>query len=129
MKTQTISIIVIALLIIAGAVFLSVRDNQDKAAYGEFATCLKDSGAKFYGAFWCPHCLEQKRMFNGAHDELPYVECSTTDHNQTQECTDLGIESYPTWEFADGERVEGVMSLEMLAEKTNCQLPDAVSSQ
>ena len=24
---------------------------------------LKQVGAKMYGAFWCPHCQEQKQLF------------------------------------------------------------------
>ncbi len=43
----------------------------------DFATCIKDSGAKFYGAFWCSHCQEQKAMFGKSSKLLPYVECST----------------------------------------------------
>jgi hypothetical protein len=31
--------------------------------YVEFAQCLSDKGAVFYGAFWCTHCKSQKQMF------------------------------------------------------------------
>lgn len=93
--------------------------------YDEFAQCIADSGATFYGAFWCPHCLEQKELFGASQKNLPYVECSTPDRRgQLQVCIDAGIQSYPTWEFADGERQTGVVSLEMLAEKTSCELKE-----
>jgi len=92
--------------------------------YNEFAQCLADQEATFYGAFWCPHCEDQKREFGRAEQYLPYVECSTPDRQaQTQECIDAEITSYPTWEFADGERLEGSVSLGELAEKTGCALP------
>lgn len=88
-----------------------------------FAQCINESGAKFYGAFWCPHCNDQKALFGNSAKLLPYVECSTPDRqNQTQECIDAGIQSYPTWEFSDGSRESGVVSLDQLSEITGCQL-------
>ena len=90
----------------------------------QFATCLSDSGAKFYGAFWCPHCQKQKTMFGKSKNLLPYVECSNPDgKTQTKACIDAGIESYPTWEFVGGERLTGEIPLATLAEKTDCELP------
>ena len=92
--------------------------------YDEFATCLKDKGATFYGAFWCPHCQATKKLFGNSQKLLPYVECSTPDtKGQVQVCIDKGINTYPTWEFADGSRLTGELSLEQLAEKTSCVLP------
>ena len=43
--------------------------------YDAFATCLKDEGAVFYGAFWCTHCQATKKMFGASQKLLPYVEC------------------------------------------------------
>jgi len=90
-----------------------------------FAKCISESGARFYGTFWCPHCQNQKKMFGSAKSLLPYTECSTSDgKGQLQVCTDSKVESYPTWEFKDGSRQTGEISLEVLAEKTNCTLPE-----
>jgi thiol-disulfide isomerase/thioredoxin len=98
--------------------------------YDTFATCLKDAGATFYGAFWCPHCQATKKMFGSSQKLLPYVECSTPDaKGQTPICTEKGVASYPTWEFADGTRLTGELTFETLAEKTSCVLPtDAASA-
>ena len=53
---------------------------------------------------------------------MPYVECSTPDAaGQTQICKDKNIASYPTWEFADGTRLNGEIPLVQLAEKTSCR--------
>src|SRR3990167_1997862 len=61
-----------------------------------FAQCLEEKGVTFYGAFWCPHCQEQKKMFGNSARLLPYVECSQPDgKTQTQVCIDKKIESYP----------------------------------
>ena len=92
--------------------------------YDAFATCLKDKGATFYGAFWCLHCQATKKEFGSSARLLPYVECSTLDAaSQLQVCADKKIEGYPTWEFIDGSRLTGEVSLQQLADKTACVLP------
>ncbi|MBI2626570.1 MAG: hypothetical protein HYW69_03195 [Candidatus Nealsonbacteria bacterium] len=94
------------------------------ATLESLAQCLTEKGAKFYGAFWCSHCKNQKEMFGDAAALLPYIECSTEDGNgQLDACKDDNVTSYPTWEFADGSRETGEVSLEKLSEKTGCQLP------
>ena len=91
----------------------------------EFTQCLSDSGAKFYGAFWCSYCKDQKQLFGTSVKDLPYTECSTPDGNsQIQECIDKNVQTYPTWIFSDESVLTGVVQLETLAEKTNCTLPD-----
>jgi thiol-disulfide isomerase/thioredoxin len=98
--------------------------NQQSTKLDGFATCIKDSGATFYGAFWCPHCQAQKAEFKKSASKLPYVECSQPDgKTQTQVCIDKGISSYPTWYFKDGSKEEGELSLDKLAEKTGCVIP------
>ncbi len=123
MKKGPIITIVVVLVLIAGAVFLAMMPDKP-GRLDQFATCLKDKGAVFYGAFWCPHCREQKAMFGRSVQFLPYVECSTPDgQGQLQTCTDKGVQSYPTWDFVNAERKVGTLSLEDLASTTQCQLP------
>lgn len=101
-KTTIISIII---LILAVAVFtvIGLKASKKPGVYDQFATCLKDSGIKFYGAFWCPHCADQKKLFGTSAKLLPYVECSTSDgKSQLKVCTDEKIEGYPTWIYPDG---------------------------
>lgn len=87
------------------------------------AQCIKKSGAKFYGASWCPHCQATKALFGTAAGELPYVECSTPDNKgQIKACTDAGITGYPTWKFKDGSELIGQQTLQVLAQKTGCRL-------
>jgi len=118
---------VIGLLILGTIATVVARSGEDgmpppPGKYDEFAKCLKDSGAVFYGAFWCPHCQAQKKLFGTSQKLLPYVECSTPDgRNQTPFCLEKKIGSYPTWEFADGSRLDGEIPLAQLAEKTSCQ--------
>ncbi len=121
-------------LIIIGVLFLGlistillrsgVAGESGPGKYDTFAQCLTEKGAVFYGAFWCPHCQAQKKLFGSSVKLLPYVECSTLDGNgQTQICIDKGVKSYPTWEFADGSRLNGEIPLSELSEKTSCPLP------
>jgi thiol-disulfide isomerase/thioredoxin len=113
----------VGVVIIAGIFFL-ISTNSKPGKLDEFAQCLKDKGAVFYGAFWCPHCQNQKAMFGKSARFLPYIECSTPDgRGQLKICKDKNIEGYPTWEFADGSRESGEVSLSHLSEKTACQLP------
>jgi thiol-disulfide isomerase/thioredoxin len=127
MSNKNIFILIISLLIlgtIATVLLQSEAVPAGPSKYDEFAQCLKDKGALFYGAFWCPHCKTQKELFGSSAKLLPYVECSLpSGSGQTQECIDKKIEGYPTWEFSDGTRLNGEISLEKLAEKTSCVLP------
>ncbi len=89
-----------------------------------FASCLTEKGAVMYGAFWCAHCQEQKKLFGDSFQYINYVECSLPDgKTQTELCLKKNISGYPTWEFEDSRRVEGSMDLETLAQRTGCSLP------
>lgn len=120
-----IGILVAAIIVLAAlGVFKSESRESLETEIVAFAECLGEQGATFYGAFWCPHCQNQKRIFGRkGSDALPYVECSTPDsQGQTQECIDAGIQSYPTWEFPDGTRQTGTQSIQALAAATNCPI-------
>jgi hypothetical protein len=117
--------LIIALAILFfGFVFWLIKTPGKGGQLDTFATCLTENGAKFYGAFWCPHCQNQKALFGRSAKLLPYVECSTPDgKGQNQLCTDIGIKGYPTWIFKDGTIENGEVSLERLSELSNCPLP------
>lgn len=123
MKNKII-IIIIALLIISLAAVLWIKSSRQPGKLDQFAECLKEKGAVFYGAFWCSHCQNQKALFGKSAKRLPYVECSTADsRGQLAICKNKNIEGYPTWEFNDGSRLNGEITLTRLAEKTGCPLP------
>ncbi len=116
----------IIIVLAGGWMFLkNYQTPQKPNALDQFAQCLKDKGAVFYGAFWCPHCQNQKKEFGSSVKYLPYVECSAPDgKSQTQICKDKKIDGYPTWMYADGSRESGELSLAHLAEKTGCAFPE-----
>ena len=120
MPKQKITLAIIIILVVLFAGFLAFSPSKP-APYDEFVQCLTDKGVLFYGAFWCPHCRDQKELFGKSASKLPYVECSTADgKNQLSICAEKEIKSYPTWTFADGEIVASLMTLEQLSTKTGC---------
>ena len=81
---------------------------------------LTEEGVLFYGASWCPHCQEQKRLFGASAGRLPYIECSPAGPNtpQAPSCSSAGIQSYPTW-IINGMAIAGeVLTLAQLADAT-----------
>jgi len=120
---KTLTWVVVAILLVGGGYFI-YKQSAKPGTLDEFAQCLADKEAKFYGAFWCPHCQNQKAMFGKSQKLLPYIECSTPDgEGQLQVCIDKEVTGYPTWEFADGTRLGGEVQLKTLSEKTTCPLP------
>jgi len=88
---------------------------------------LADKGVLFYGASWCPHCQEQKRLFGASAKRLPYVECNLAGPNapQASACSAAGVGTYPTW-IINGRRFVGqVLTLAELADATG--FPEAGS--
>ncbi|MDP3734263.1 MAG: hypothetical protein Q8R37_03460 [Nanoarchaeota archaeon] len=111
-------VLVTVLLVLTGC---SKNSAQDDA----FATCLTEKGVTMYGAYWCPHCQEQKKMFGGSWDKVEYIECSLPNRaGETAICNQAGITSYPTWQFADGTRKSGTLSLEDLSFFSGCALKE-----
>lgn len=93
--------------------------------YVGFAECLTSKEVKMYGAYWCPHCASQKKLFGKqGFEKINYIECDARGEGGNPElCLAKNIKGYPTWDFADGSRVEGEMKLAELAKKTGCELP------
>jgi uncharacterized membrane protein len=102
------AIIVVALLHLW---YAGLFAHPDTPRLNALAAHLEESGARFYGAWWCPACQAQKQEFGSAGDNLPFIECSTGGRGSapTLHCRELGIQSYPTW-IIDDRRYEGVLS-------------------
>ena len=118
--------ILIAVVLIAAFGIVYYIGYQKKAhKLDTFAKCLTDRGIKMYGAYWCPHCAEQKELFGESFQFVPYVECGVAGNRNAEQqiCKDAGIKHFPTWQFPPvGDRVEQVIPLENLASRTGCSL-------
>ncbi len=125
-----IGLVGLAIILAIGLSFFNNTEEPGPGKYDGFATCLTEKGAIFYGAFWCPHCRDQKKLFGKSAKLINYVECSTPDASgQLQVCIDKKIEGYPTWEFADGSRVSKGMSLQELSDKTSCSITEVLPAE
>ncbi len=132
MKKQKISsstlLFVLAFAVVVGLVAYVATRPSVPSSYNAFAQCLTENGAKMYGAWWCPHCSNQKKLFGTAFKEIEYIECSPGgSRTMSQQCAAEGIEGFPTWVFADDSRLSGERSFEDLAYKTGCELPAEAS--
>ena len=119
-------IAIYAALIVAAFGLAYYLNNRSRHKNDAFARCLTERGVKMYGAWWCPHCIEQKEKFAASFEYVPYVECGIKGetHGQSQVCKDENVKHYPTWQFPPtGERVERVFSLQELSDRTGCALP------
>lgn len=126
-KTATYITLAISAILAIYAYIQSIPPPPGK--YDSFARCIAQTGTKFYGASWCPHCAAQKTEFGTSEKYLPYIECSVPDgKTQTQVCIDNNIRSYPTWVFPDGSRLTGTTELSLLAQKTGCSLDGSSTS-
>lgn len=103
-----------ALFLVAG--YASSAPPPPEQAYAEgLARHLTATGVKLYGAYWCPHCTDQKAMFGKAAASLPYIECDPrSPAGKPAVCVAAKIRAFPTWDIAGG-RHEGVLSLAELA--------------
>ncbi|MDX2315659.1 MAG: vitamin K epoxide reductase family protein [Gammaproteobacteria bacterium] len=90
--------------------------GPEKPYLAALATHLEKSGAKFYGAYWCPRCQDQKALFEASANRLPYVECSPGGPGSplTVSCAAKEIGNFPTW-IINGRRYVGVREPKALA--------------
>ncbi len=117
-----LSIVLAIVLVGAGLYWVTRPDLNDPRT--KLAQCLTEKGATMFGAYWCPHCSEQKKLFGRGFSFVKYVECGVPGNTQatSQACLAADISSYPTWEFADKTRVTGEQPLKDLAAKSGCSI-------
>lgn len=89
--------------------------NKDDAYKEKLAKYMTEKGMAMYGAYWCPHCQDQKKLFGDSFKYVDYVECDAQGPNANpDECTAKGVEGYPTWIY-QGQKYSGYQSLSALA--------------
>lgn len=118
-------VIIGAVIVLALGATYYVGYQRRAHRYDGFARCLAQGDVKMYGAYWCPHCAEQKELFRASFKYVPYIECGVPGDTSKvlPVCSQAGIKHYPTWQFPPvGERVEGALPLEDLSLRTGCPL-------
>ena len=120
-KGKLIVVGMIILILAIGA--YSYSQSKKPGKLDVFAKCLTANDAKMFGAYWCSACAQQKSLFGKSFKYVNYVECAVQGSDlQTGVCRENSIESYPTWEFADGSRQTGVITPGQLAVLSGCEL-------
>lgn len=111
-----LGVIVIGVLMVDHSGLLKPRADPRLQALAEH---LRESGARFYGASWCPNCQQQKDLFGAASEALPYVECSPNGRQGgfAFSCVEANIEGFPTWVIR-GQRYVEVLQPEELAQRS-----------
>ncbi|HLC89678.1 MAG TPA: thioredoxin domain-containing protein [Patescibacteria group bacterium] len=122
MNKKIVILFIFAILVVTGFFIwqfvLSEPKPDDNSALADFAQCLSEKGLVMYGANWCSHCQREKSRFGEAFQFVNYVECPQDPEN----CLAAGIEGYPTWVTADGQKYEGEQGLERLSQISGCEL-------
>jgi thiol-disulfide isomerase/thioredoxin len=86
----------------------------------QLAKYLAKKDVKIYGAYWCPHCYEQKQLFGKeAWAIVKQVECAddAQTNPQPKVCKKAGIKGFPTWKVK-GKLEPGVKKLAELSKIT-----------
>jgi uncharacterized membrane protein len=116
--------------VIVLVLFMHFSGVFDRAAGPErpylqaLAAHLHDSGARFYGTYWCPACQQQKALFEASANRLPYVECTPEGRGGVVNfaCVANNVQDYPTW-IVNGRRHTGVVPVDELARLSGFEWP------
>lgn len=116
--------VVLVVLILTGGGYVVWKNATTPGKYDDFAKCLGQKGLSFYGAYWCPHCTAQKKLFGKSVKYLPYVECAIPGSSElAPACKEKNIKGFPTWTGPGDNITEGELTLDALAERSGCTLP------
>jgi glutaredoxin len=121
-KMRTTILYSVLAIIFISVVAYGINSANTPGELDEYAQCIADSGAVFYGTTWCPYCQQQKQMFGKSQKYLPYVECSGTGgRGISQQCANLGITTVPMWIYNETE-YPGMQQLDTLSNITGCDI-------
>lgn len=115
-KLKLFAAIGLSLLVFAGC-----GEPAAPGKYAEVAKCLADKGVTMYGAYWCPHCANQKKSFGSDFQFVKYQECDDKGQGGNHKaCVEAGVQSYPTWFFPGQGNLVGEQQVRDLAKVGNC---------
>ncbi len=111
------------IVFVVGLIWLLTANSRSvpSGKWDTFTKCVASKGLTMYGAYWCPHCQNEKNWLGDSFKYLPYVECT----EQAAICQAKGVQGYPTFIFEDGRKIVGEQTLSQLSSATDCPLnPD-----
>ena len=88
-----------------------------------FARALAADGVQLFAAAWDADSTSQIQLFEDGGKDLPFIEVTGGD----RELNDVGeaeeISTFPTWQFSDDTRVEGILTLAQVSEMSGVEIP------
>jgi cyclophilin family peptidyl-prolyl cis-trans isomerase len=115
-----------------GATSLTAMATSGQTAEGEaapdlvaFAKALTQAGTKYFTAAWCPHCNQQKALFEDGSTYLNAIEVTNPDRTLNAIGIANNITSFPTWEFPDGTRLTGMQTLATISQRAGVAIPSS----
>lgn len=114
-----IGLVAFIVILLGGGIALLSQGSKPNPEIDKFAQCIAEKKLTMYGAYWCPHCQSQKKLFGESFKYVPYVECT----QQEKLCIEKKIDGYPTWIDNDENRYSGELSFEKISEITKCPVP------
>ena len=95
----------------------SAEDTSTESVTDSLAKCLTEKGVAMYGAEWCSHCQNQKKLFGDSFQYINWVDCD----KESAKCNEAGIQGYPTW-VINGNNYPGEQTFERLAQLSGCPI-------
>lgn len=111
MKKIIVSVIALSALVLTGC------SQEPKQNLDNFAKCLTEKWVMIYTTKTCSHCQSQKKLFGESWQYINDVDCN----DNPIVCSEAGIKGVPN-RVINGENLMGEQSLEILAEKTGCEI-------
>lgn len=90
-----------------------------------FAKSLRDAGVIFFGADWCPNCVQQKKLFEDGSRFLDFREVTNPDRTPNALGISENVLTYPTWQFQNGSRQTGVLTLAQISAASGIAIPES----
>lgn len=129
MKSHYIIAGFILIMFASAIAYILDKKDPDQSPLAEFAQCLNEKQAVFYGSATCSHCIQQKRDFGSAYKFLNYKECNPHygSEQDVAQCEAVQVPATPYWvispEGKEPLKLRGRQTLQTLAQATGCSLP------
>src|SRR3989338_7672452 len=116
LKKQALGSVIFVVILLTVAFLIFKPEPEGPGSLDAFAQCLTEKGWTMYGAYWCPHCQNEKKAFGSSWKYVDSVECT----DEPQRCTDAGVTGFPTWLGPESARLEGEQGIAGLSEASSC---------
>lgn len=107
----------------AALVSMASAEGEPAPDLVAFAKLLASSEVKYFAAAWDADSTAQAQLFGDGADDLPFIEVTGPDRQFNDVAAAEEIDFLPTWEFPDGSRFEGVLTLAEISSRSEIDIP------